>query len=353
LTKDTLNLWGRKLWGRSLWGRNSWGWVGGVLRFGVGCALLPGLAMGDQAAPLRIATWNLNNLHSETGEPLRPGAPARSRADFTLLADYARRLDADVVGLQEVSGPDAIHRVFPRTHYEAYLSGRYDADRKRNRASDRIYTAFAVRRDTVSVIGVRDVPELGLEDRSGHRTRHGLELVVEWRDQPLHLLVVHLKSGCFTASLQPARSDSCRILAGQIPVLEAWIDQRARRKHPFAVLGDLNRALDVHGRRDHLWRDIDDRDPPGLKLWRVPFKQRARCWSDSDRYHADPIDFMVFGDRAWQWVVPGSYRQIDYDAADRDVRRGTPSDHCPASIDLSYVDLNYVDLTYVGLSYRG
>jgi len=309
-------------------------WVRGVLRFGLGFALLPGLAVGGQSTPLRIATWNLNNLHSETGEPLRPGAPSRSRADYALLAEYAQRLDADVVGLQEVSGPEAIHRVFPRTRYEAYLSGRYHADRKLNRASDRIYTAFAVRRDTVPVIAVRDVPELGLADRSGHRTRHGLELVVEWRGEPLHLLVVHLKSGCFAASLQPARSDSCRLLARQIPALEAWIDDRARRGQPFAVLGDLNRALDVHGRRDHLWRDIDDRDPPGLKLWRVPFRQRARCWVDSDRYHADPIDFIVLDDRVWQWVVPDSYRQIDYEPADRDARRGTPSDHCPASIDV-------------------
>jgi hypothetical protein len=47
---------------------------------------------------------------------------------------------------------------------------------------------------------------------------------------------------------------------------------------PFAVPGDFNRAFDVHGQGDHLWQEIDDGDPAGLDLWRLPFRQESECW---------------------------------------------------------------------------
>jgi len=296
--------------------------------------LLSVVCWSANADRLRIATWNLNNLHSVVGEPLRPGAPARSAADFEILADYARRLNADVIALQEVSSPDAVAMLFPPSQYEIHLSGRYYADLSRQRQTDRIYTAFAVRRNRVDMISVEDVPSLGVTLGNGHRTRHGLELVVNWRGEPLHLLSVHLKSGCFAGALTRPRSTACRILSAQVPSLERWIDQRVAQGYALVVLGDFNRAFDVHGGRDHFWRDIDDREPTGLELWRLPFGTRSNCWRGTPRYHPDPIDFMVFDQRAWRWVDRNSFALIDYDDVDRDADRGTPSDHCPALVDL-------------------
>lgn len=34
-----------------------------------------------KSATIKLATWNLNNLHHVLGEPLRSGAPARTEAD--------------------------------------------------------------------------------------------------------------------------------------------------------------------------------------------------------------------------------------------------------------------------------
>ena len=34
------------------------------------------------AATIKLATWNLNNLHHVLGEPLRSGAPARTEEDY-------------------------------------------------------------------------------------------------------------------------------------------------------------------------------------------------------------------------------------------------------------------------------
>ena len=305
----------------------------GGIRWLVWLLLLVGCCNAN-ADRLRIATWNLNNLHSAIDEPLRTGAPARSEHDFAVLADYARRLDADIVALQEVSGPHAIARVFSPPEYEVHLSGSYYADRSRQRPTDRIYTAFAIRRDRVDLISVQDMPALAVELGDGYRTRHGLELVVNWLGAPLHLLAVHLKSGCFAGALQNPRSTACRILSAQVPSLERWIDQRVAQDQALVVLGDFNRAFDVHGGRDHFWRDIDDREPAGLDLWRLPFATQSSCWLGTPRHHPDPIDFMVFDQRAWRWVDRESFAQIDYDPRDRDAERGTPSDHCPSFVDL-------------------
>jgi hypothetical protein len=66
-----------------------------------------------EAAAIKIATWNLNNLHHVIGEPLRDRAPARSQQDYATLREYRDRIGADIYALQEVNGPKAAALVFP------------------------------------------------------------------------------------------------------------------------------------------------------------------------------------------------------------------------------------------------
>lgn len=287
------------------------------------------------AEPVRIATWNLFNLHHVEGEPLRPGAVARSDADYRILRRQVDRLGAQIVALQEVNGPRAARRIFPEASWELHFSGRYLDDVVTGRSSDRIYTGFAVARGVFDSVVKRDVPELGIETSgSGRPLRWGTEILVERGGGRLRLLVVHLKSGCQQGSLTEPGSDACRTLARQRAPLEDWIDAAAREQVPFVVLGDFNRRIDIFDQDDHLWEEIDDGQPPGLDLSRFPFRQAASCWVGSGRYREQPIDFLVFDRRALARVVPGSFRQIDYDAADRDEQRGTPSDHCPMVIEI-------------------
>jgi endonuclease I len=101
---------------------------------------------------------------------------------------------------------------------------------------------------------------------------------------------------------------------------------------PFAILGDWNRRIDRFGQNDHLWRDIDDGDPPGLDLRRLPFNREAEC----NPAFPQPIDFLVFDDRAWQMVDQESFQEITYDPEDQDLQRGTPSDHCAIAVSLEF-----------------
>ena len=116
--------------------------------------------------------------------------------------------------------------------------------------------------------------------------------------------------------------------------MQRWIDERWREGAPFVVLGDFNRAFDRYGERDHLWQAIDDADPPGLDLHRLPNDHPHECWKGTDNHHENGIDFFVFGPRAWEWAKPDSFRQILWEAKDMDVRRRLPSDHCPITVDL-------------------
>ena len=286
---------------------------------------------GKPPAPaewIRIASWNLNRLHWRTGGALWRGAVARIREDYRILARYARVLDADVIALQEVNGPRAAARVFPPRDYDLHFSGRHDA------RYDDIYNGFAVRKGAFDRVVKRDHEALGLGPGSRYQLRWGVDLMVARDGRKLRLLNVHLKSKCFNKSLRTPRSRSCRTLARQVEPLEAWIDARWREGVPFVVLGDFNREFDRHGPRDHLWAAIADGDPPGLELRRLSAGRDPACWRGTSRHHRYPIDFFVFGARAWKRVDEGSFRQVVWTDADADPRRGLPSDHCPIAVDL-------------------
>ena len=284
--------------------------------------------------PVRIVSWNLNNLHHASGEALRSRAPVRVDEDFVVLRHYVRRLDADVIALQEVNGPKAARRLFPESEYELYFSGRYEADLDSARASDRIYTGFAVRKKAFDRVVKVDYAALSVvHGRSGRPTRWGVELRIERYGRALYLLNLHLKAGCFRGNLQRPGTDNCRTLGRQIEPLEAWIDEHARMGAPFIVLGDFNRAFDVYDRDDHMWQAVDDGDPYGLELFRLPGGEASTCWWNTELYHRNPVDFFVLNRMALSRMITGSFTRFDYDPGHRDNQRRTPSDHCPVLIE--------------------
>jgi hypothetical protein len=50
------------------------------------------LASGAAAESIKVAAWNMNNLHFVLEEPLRPSAPDRTEADYDLFRKYRDRL---------------------------------------------------------------------------------------------------------------------------------------------------------------------------------------------------------------------------------------------------------------------
>jgi endonuclease/exonuclease/phosphatase family metal-dependent hydrolase len=294
------------------------------------------------ADTIRIATWNLEWLIApQAFKKLKPdcapeGAGARgdvrqlpcdvvahlerSSRDFSVLARYARELDADVVALQEVDGADAARLVFPG--YEFCFTGRKHVQN----------TGFAVRRGIAFRCGP-DERALSL----GETLRRGKELTLfPGQAREIRLLAVHLKSGCSSEALN-ARAKACRELARQTPILVAWIDAQARAGRRFAVLGDFNRNLlseeshhAAYGKS--VWAELADGSPPEAALRNAASGQAFRNCMPGQGYRGY-IDNIVLSRTLAAGVVPGSFARLTYSAAD--ARHARLSDHCPVSIRLN------------------
>lgn len=278
--------------------------------FGAGAnALQVAPAKASESVPLRLATWNLEWLDSEPGAGTRP----RQLADYARLAEYARRLDADLVAVQEVDGEEALARVFPEATHSLYVT----------RGTDRQRVGFAWKKE-LHVVPLDDYQALG---RDGLRA--AADVAVSVGGHSLRLLSVHLKSGCSEATPK-SHSKSCRKLFAQLPVLEAWIDERAREGVPFAVLGDFNRQF-FRRPGEATWAELDDGDPSDADLWSPTEGHGSRCW-DQARPHF--IDHVLLGARLHAFALPESFAELVYDAADAP-HRAALSDHCPLSIALA------------------
>ena len=272
----------------------------------------PAPCASESARPpkhLKIATWNIEWLDADEGQ----GSVKRTQADYDRLRDYANRLGADIVALQEVDGKQAAERVFDPDTYAVHMS-----------SSGRVQSTGFAYRKTLQVTPNDDAAEL---DVGG--VRRGTDITVELEgSRQLRLLAVHLKSGCFEAALDS--TDDCEKLKLQLPVLEKWIDDRATEGVAFVVLGDFNRRL-FKRPDDEFWIEIDDSEPADADLSSPTNGRMSNCWMQR---HPHFVSHLVFSKSAWALADPASFAELIYDAADS-AHESVLSDHCPISIELT------------------
>jgi endonuclease/exonuclease/phosphatase family metal-dependent hydrolase len=299
-----------------------------------------GSAAESRPAEIKIATWNLEWLMTpETVLALTPAclprdAPRdgarralpcdvaarlrRSREDIMALRRHARRLDADVVALQEVDDSAAARLVFPG--YSFCFSGRVHVQN----------LGFAIR-DGLPFRCGPDHLALSLRDE----VRRGVELrLFPGTAREMRFLAVHLKSGCSRDAIDSQRQ-SCGQLASQVPELESWIDGQAAQGFPFAVLGDFNRDLRREPSSASVWNALDDGDPPDADLVNTADGQEFQNCSPSQTF-SGYIDYIVLGRRMARGLVAGSFGRELF--RPEDALRRKMSDHCPVFIRLRVAD---------------
>jgi endonuclease/exonuclease/phosphatase family metal-dependent hydrolase len=173
---------------------------------------------------------------------------------------------------------------------------------------------FAVSKD-LTFTRAPDVTALQLGNPN---LRSGVDITVQPSGgEPLRLLAVHLKSGCFSGTTGGA----CPQLLQQVPIVRQWIDTAALGPTRFAVLGDWNRRLALPG--DTMWSTIDRGNPPDADLRLADAGIKPRC---DPRYDAF-IDHIVLDKRAGDELK--GFQEITFASGQH------PSDHCPVSVDLS------------------
>ncbi len=263
---------------------------------------------------LKLASWNLEFLAEKNGSGCHP----RDDADYARMKRAINDLDADVIAFAEVESPAAAARVFDPERYIIVMEARPGkpggmCGPGSSQTFIRQAVGFAIRQG-ISFTRNPDITDLQIGNPN---LRSGADVTIKpAQGEPLRLLAVHLKSGCFQGTLGSA----CSQLLQQMPVLARWIDTAAAGKTRFAVLGDWNRRLAL--KDDIFWATIDDKVPFNDDL---TLTDRGALPSCDPRFH-DFIDHIVLDKRAGQQfarfseIVPPSGQNS--------------SDHCPLVVEL-------------------
>jgi endonuclease/exonuclease/phosphatase family metal-dependent hydrolase len=275
------------------------------------------LAAPTHAAPLKLATWNLEWLTLRpAGDPALPAdVTPRVPADFDRLRSYVQRLGADVVALQEVDGPEAAGRLFPPAQYSLHFTADPVVQR----------VGLAIRRGIAFTENPDDTALNVYGPAARFPLRSGADITLNFpHNQHLRILAVHLKAGCWDQPLA-AGPKPCEALREQLPILTAWIAARRAEGIPFAILGDFNRVMDNN---DNLLAALRQAAP----LARGTEGYADPCWG-GDHF----IDHILLGGPAIPWLAKDSLRVLVYRETD-DASRAHISDHCPVSVRLNVPD---------------
>ena len=320
--------------GRAILWAILWAWALSGLPTPATPAATPPIAAGNT---LKLAAWNMEWLltpvtfgtlrqHCTTDDdarrPVSRSLPCdvaarleRSATDLAALRRYARQLDADVIALQEVDGAAAARQVFP--DHEFCFTG--------NTALQN--NGFAIRRGLPFRCGA-DLKSLSL----GDSVRRGAEVVLfPGSPRAIHLLGVHLKSGCATDRLDSPDSD-CQRIAEQAAPLRQWVAAQTAANRRFAVLGDFNRNLlaESRGMQDGLWQRING-GPGAAQLSITAANSHFRNCATGQRY-SSYIDYILLGSQLQQQLISGSFERMIWSAEDAGRRK--LSDHCPIAVRL-------------------
>jgi len=272
--------------------------------------LLACLTLPARAAELKIATWNLEWLTDlpEGDSALPKDAHPKRPEDIATLAGYATQLNADVIAIEEVDGREIAARIFPPDRYSIHMTADHVVQR----------VGLVVRRGLNYDVNPDDTA-LALPGPPAAHLRSGADITLHLPAGPLRILAVHLKTGCQRDKLTTSHRAQCKVLAEQLPPLQAWIAARKADGGAFIVLGDFNRWMDG---KDQLIAGLNQAAP----LVRATEGVSSPCWG-GERF----IDHILAGGAAAQWMQPATLSVLMFRETG-DEWKDRLSDHCAVSV---------------------
>ncbi|MEZ8127378.1 endonuclease/exonuclease/phosphatase family protein [Enterovibrio norvegicus] len=282
-------------------------------------------------ASLSIATWNMEWL-SDKNDMIQS---KRTKDDYLMLKTVSAVINPDLIAFQEVDSEDVLAKVLDINEYNIYLSDR-KARFKHSRGSGQ-FTGWAVRKG-ISVIDHPDYKPLGLPTfLSDGNLRYGAYIEVEREGKPsLHLLSIHLKSGCFETPVR--RNNSCKKLDRQIEALSVWINTRTKLNEEFVVAGDFNHYL--NDKNEWVWKalikEVGEENVVNLtqntksKCKARKYNYRTKRWEHV--VYRKLIDHIIASPGAIDVEIPPKTKQYQYSYHGVATYRLT--DHCPILVEM-------------------
>lgn len=270
-----------------------------------------------------IQSWNMQWLSTKYTHL----GPIRQERDWLALRSIFHQSSADILFFQEVDSDNALRRIVP-ANYTLLFSDRALPSMHFHQFSDvNQYTGIAL------APGIRfdNPPDLPLPATKSKSTNYYSKLrwatyiiVYPKNGTPIHLLSVHLKSGC-TPSKTFRKTKACRELRSQVAHLAGWIEQRAKKKQRFIIGGDFNYPLAKQG--NPVWRQLSASDLKNIILATKELKTHCQVRSKRSAKrvvrHWHLLDhFITSSDITLDKTTQRIY------ALD-DIKRFQLSDHCP------------------------
>ncbi|GLT14093.1 endonuclease/exonuclease/phosphatase family protein [Vibrio algivorus] len=225
-----------------------WTWFTYLWLFSLVSLPIPAASLKD--GTLNIATWNIEWLTTNPSHSIKESK--RDSEDFSRLNNKFNQISPAILAFQEVDSIEAIQKVVGH-EYQVYLSDRAKPQYSNLQFPDiNQYTGFAISKNWLmeNQANIVDPEDISLLPNS--KLRFAAYIVLKQANQPdIHLLSVHLKSGCPT---KKKRSRSCRQLSEQAEQLNQWLTRRVNRQESFIVMGDFNHNLAFKG--DWMWQQL-------------------------------------------------------------------------------------------------
>lgn len=247
--------------------------------------------------------------HRPLSDPSLPfDRPDRGPEDYRHIAITLEKLAPDIIALQEVDGADALAGLFKGGAYQFFMTPTPIAQR----------VVVAVRQGYDVTLNPA-LMALNVSPKGHHPLREGLDLTITIGKQPLRILALHLKTGCWEQPLNQ-RLHACPLLYRQLSIIADWVAARQSEGVPFVLIGDFNRRF-------------TDQDP-AFKLLSRDAKLTLATQGLASPCHGGEyfIDHIILGASGRAAFSSHSLRVM---TSAQKFDSGVTSDHCPVSVEIN------------------
>ncbi len=173
---------------------------------------------------IRIATFNIEWLGDGIDDK-----KMREESDYLRIAEVIEKLDADLIGLQEIENEKALLKLMVHLPDFSYVMGN----------TGWVQNPAIIFRKNIDVRFVNNYQPLAVKE---NKTRAGLWVKVRKENFDFHMMVVHFKSTSSFDNTPELKAESFQLRQLQSKALRKWADSlvTSGTEQDIIIIGDFN-----------------------------------------------------------------------------------------------------------------